>query len=92
MGSGGNVGAVIFAVFFVYFSYRVAFVLMGLSAIGSAFLCCLLKTDKLAQTYEAVALEVEERNQKEKEASNHDNGNQPTQDQPQQQTEQTVEV
>ena len=65
VGSGGNAGAAIFSVFFVCFSYHTAFVLMGLSAAGGAFLSLLMKTQKLTQTYEDVELEVEQREQHE---------------------------
>ncbi|CAB9497472.1 affinity nitrate transporter 2 [Seminavis robusta] len=67
VGSGGNAGAAVFSVFFVLFSYRAGFMLMGLAAIGSSFLSFLMKTDKLAQTHDTVALEVEQREQQEEE-------------------------
>lgn len=63
VGSGGNVGAAIFSVFFVQFNYRSAFLMMGLSAVGSSMLCIFMKTEKLAQTYEAVMQEIAQRHQ-----------------------------
>lgn len=56
VGAGGNFGAAIFSVFFVCFSYKAAFILMGLSAMASSLLTLFLQTDKLAKTYDAVIL------------------------------------
>ena len=58
VGSGGNIGAAVFSIFFVQFSYRAAFLLMGLSAVGSSFLCLFMKTENLAHTYSAVTPEM----------------------------------
>ena len=70
VGRGGNAGAAMFSIFFVYFNYNTAFVLMGLSAVGSAFLSLFMKTEKLAQTYEAVASEAAERKLQEENPGN----------------------
>lgn len=74
VGSGGNFGAAIFAIFFACFSYKTAFFMMGLCAIASSFLSFFVNTKKLTQTHDAVALEVEQRKLREEEAENQGNG------------------
>lgn len=80
VGSGGNVGAAIFSVFFVQFHYRPAFLMMGVSAVGSSMLCILMNTRKLARTYEAVMEELLHRYEDDDGVDDEDNDSKPSLD------------
>ena len=51
IGGGGTMGGVVFSLFFREFSYRKAFVTMGLAASGSAFLSLFMNMKSLEAIY-----------------------------------------
>lgn len=51
IGGGGTMGGVIFSLFFRQFSYKKAFITMGLSAAASAFLSIFMNLKSLEAIY-----------------------------------------